>query len=441
MPALFPVEKCARIWRLGLFGLLAAVPFSVEFWFSKSSKISLPTEPLIAVLAVAGAFLFFKIEKNEQLEKLRFLKKSAVQWLAVGWLIWMFWGIFFSSRPVVSIKFWAVEAAHFWVFFVLPLLFFDEKSWLRARQILAASMAAAAVWSLVRHGFFFDFRADQSSLAPQPFFADHAIFSAAASLVFFFFLDRKMFATRSLSMSYAFLLLAAIAFSFCRAAWLAVAAAVFLGFVFLAKRHFSMQKKWAALGGLILLAGFVFFQKRETEKTVLPDGNSKNALDQIRSISNLQTDASNLERLNRWRCAGRMFLEKPVFGWGAGTFQFEYLPFQKEAEMTRISVRSTGPHEQGRGGGAHSEPLKNLAENGLLGFVFWLFLSFWPIFLGFRLFQKTGDRAALGIALGLLTWFLHSFFNDFFHSEKVAAIVWLLFAELVFRIKNDCQTN
>ena len=50
---------------------------------------------------------------------------------------------------------------------------------------------------------------------------------------------------------------------------------------------------------------------------------SDNLLKHITSISNISTDASNMERINRWKCALKMFVEKPVFGWGPGTYQFQ----------------------------------------------------------------------------------------------------------------------
>jgi len=43
---------------------------------------------------------------------------------------------------------------------------------------------------------------------------------------------------------------------------------------------------------------------------------SANLAEHVQSISNIASDASNMERLNRWSCAWRMFLSKPVFGWG-----------------------------------------------------------------------------------------------------------------------------
>ena len=62
----------------------------------------------------------------------------------------------------------------------------------------------------------------------------------------------------------------------------------------------------------------------------------------IQSISNITTDDSNTERLNRWSSAISMFKERPVFGWGPGTFQFQYAPFQKSNPISSRAAQS-GP--------------------------------------------------------------------------------------------------
>lgn len=59
---------------------------------------------------------------------------------------------------------------------------------------------------------------------------------------------------------------------------------------------------------------------------------SSNLEEHLQSISNISTDASNLERINRWHSAFRMFAERPIFGWGPGTYSFEYAPFQLSTE-------------------------------------------------------------------------------------------------------------
>lgn len=57
-------------------------------------------------------------------------------------------------------------------------------------------------------------------------------------------------------------------------------------------------------------------------------------LEKSMSVTNIQTDASNMERLNRWVSALRMFEERPMFGFGPGSYQFTYIPFQEKVWKT-----------------------------------------------------------------------------------------------------------
>ena len=98
--------------------------------------------------------------------------------------------------------------------------------------------------------------------------------------------------------------------------------------------------------------------------------------ERLESMSNVSTDASNLERLNRWNSAIELFKERPFFGWGPGTYAFVYAPYQDASDLTIISTNFGD-------GNAHSEYLGPLSEQGLLGFAILpclcLLLLFWHI--------------------------------------------------------------
>jgi putative inorganic carbon (HCO3(-)) transporter len=61
-----------------------------------------------------------------------------------------------------------------------------------------------------------------------------------------------------------------------------------------------------------------FFMSFQTEVLMILGRNNTDSdgdfAANIESMSNISTDASNLERLNRWSCALQMFEEKPVLG-------------------------------------------------------------------------------------------------------------------------------
>ena len=120
---------------------------------------------------------------------------------------------------------------------------------------------------------------------------------------------------------------------------------------------FSLQEKvkansnnWIATVVVVLVGLFLAFQNQIID--ALEKNNqdaSGDLVENVQSITNISTDASNLERINRWQSAFRLFNERPVFGWGPGTYQFVYAPYQMSKEKTIISTNA------GDGGNAHSE--------------------------------------------------------------------------------------
>jgi len=146
----------------------------------------------------------------------------------------------------------------------------------------------------------------------------------------------------------------------------------------------------------------------------------------VESISNVSSDASNLERLNRWNAALALFAERPVVGWGAGTYQFVYAPFQQSKDRTIISTNNAD------GGNAHSEYLGPLAEQGVPGLIGVLCLLGFCLHWGFRLQRTLNDREdrilAMGVFLGLMTYFVHGVLNNYLDTDKASALFWGFFA-------------
>ena len=149
----------------------------------------------------------------------------------------------------------------------------------------------------------------------------------------------------------------------------------------------------------------------------------------VQSISNISTDASNVERINRWNCAIRMFKMKPILGWGPGTYSFKYAPFQHSREKTIISTNA------GDKGNAHSEYLQPLADSGLIGSLSFILMVIAVIYRSSRLYIRAKDKEirmlTLGLLLGLITYFVHGIMNDFLDTDKLSVPFWGFLAILV----------
>jgi len=223
------------------------------------------------------------------------------------------------------------------------------------------------------------------------------------------------------------LFLTGLLFSYSRAAWLSVIGA-FIFYLFL---KLSPKLKIVSIFSLISIfllvyvnyEVFHFFEKNQTTSSTELESH-------IKSATNISNDISNLERINRWKAALRMFAERPIFGFGPGTYMFCYAPYQMSYDRTPISTNS------GDLGNAHSEYLGNLSEMGLPGMLLFVAIGIVVFIRGIKLMSKVKseyDCVWIESALvGLSTYFIHAFVNNFLDLDKLAFGFWGLIAVIAF---------
>ena len=215
-------------------------------------------------------------------------------------------------------------------------------------------------------------------------------------------------------------------FSYTRAAWVSLFGAIILGLFI--KLKFKL-KHFIVFFTLLVLILFPF---RNRISFIISDNkqdSSSSFTEHIQSIYNIKSDASNMERINRWKCAVNMFKEKPILGFGPGTYQFQYGIFQMHEDKTIISTNS------GDMGNAHSEYLGALSETGFLGLAFFLLLIGSIFQKGISLYYSEQDSLfktyLLGSIVGLMTYFIHGLFNNFLDMDKVAIPIWFFVAIII----------
>ncbi len=385
-------------WLFRLYAALFLVlPWSTDVALG-SWHIRLPSE---AITGLLGLILLGLVGKSRAWMRTAVYHKALVL-SGMIWLIWLSVGTICSTMPLVSFKYSLVEFGHWWVFFAGLLLF--PEWWRRLLPFFVWSMAGLVVFTLVHH-YLYDFRADQSMLAPQPFFPDHTLYSAV--LVMLLPILPLLF-KKQVALGIGLFFLTGLVFAACRAAWISLFVCAFL----LLPLAFRLQWKWLFLSAGLALLGGLMVKNRVQEQ--------------------LSRDISSLERLNRYACALRMADDRPLTGFGPGTFQFQYLPFQHTDEMTRISItdpaRDLRSDQFGRGGGAHSEYFQALAENGWPGLLFWLLLAGTTVFTGISRFLSSQNKEnqwfALAVTCSLLSFLLHALFNNFLHDGRIALLFW-----------------
>lgn len=411
-----------------LFSVMC-IPFSLplkEFYSGLDFNIDLPTEPLFVTIM----FIFvLKLLLERQYD--RRIIRHPLSIMILIYLLWHLVTVCTSTLPLVSLKCWVASLWFILPFFFLGVLLFkDTRNIYRFCFLYMIPFAVLIIFTLVKHSAY-NFDQHIGNGIMNPFFNDHTSYGAAIAMfipfLIGFALNKGIKALwRIVSVVLLVIFTTGLIFSYTRAAWISLVGSLAV----FAILKFKISNKIVFSVIIIVVGGFVLFQDKilmdlERNKVESSTDFSKH----IKSISNITSDASNLERINRWNCAIRMFKEKPIFGWGPGTYQFNYAPFQHSDEKTIISTNA------GDGGNAHSEYLGSLAESGLLGLVNYALICIIIYITGTRTYHKLKDRKlkmVVAAALcGLVTYFIHGALNNFLDIDKIAVPFWGFAAMIV----------
>lgn len=416
----FALDKL--IWLIVFFTPLAVIIKDSDFGLG----VSLPTEPLMA-----GVLLLFFIKLFFDWSFDRKFLKHPVTLVLIFTLLWTLFTTFTSELPVVSIKY---LISRLW--FVVPFYFIFSKlirgnkdirlfSWLYIIPLIIV-----IIYTTVHHGMW-GFERKAGHWVMSPFYNDHTAYGMI--LAFYLPIAVSLIFTKEYSKSaklYALTAAGIIAFalfmSYSRAAWLSLIGGIGVFVVI----YFRIKLRYVFISFIGIVALFFAFQNQILDRLSKNDQDSSaNFMEHVSSASNIATDASNLERINRWACAIRLFEERPIVGWGPGTYQFVYAPMQRAKEKTIIST------DFGDGGNAHSEYLGPLADMGVLGMLSFILLAITIIATGVRVYKRETDTTTKHIAMGILvafvTYFIHGLLNNFLDSDKASVPFWGFAAILV----------
>jgi len=346
-------------------------------------------------------------------------------------LIWICITSITSSIPLVSFKFLIARLWFIVVFYFIGTQLFKEYANIkRFKWLYILPFIIIIFYTLIHHSTF-GFDEKSANYVMSPFYNDHTVYGAMLAMflpaIIFFVINKKYtIPIRTVAFIVFAIFIVALIFSYTRAAWVSLAIALIAMVTLLLKIKFKYLFSVVA----ILAAVFFSFQ---TEIIMKLESNKQDASKDfdkhIESIANISTDASNLERLNRWNSAFKMFAEKPFFGWGPGTYSFQYAPFQSSKDKTIISTN------MGDRGNAHSEYIGPLAESGVFGLITFVIIIFVIISTGYRLYYTINDyetkNLVLVIVLGFITYVVHGALNNFLDTDKASVPFWGFAAMLV----------
>ncbi|MFW5721250.1 MAG: O-antigen ligase family protein [Bacteroidota bacterium] len=413
-----------------LLAVVFLTPLSVrldDIFPSMPVNLYLPTEPLL--IGILFLFICKLLLDGYFDKKILFHPLSIAIYIN---LIWILVTSFTSTMPVVSFKFFLSR-----IWFVIPMYFLATQLFKNPKNI--EKFHWLYISALVIVIFYTNYRLSGYGLDNQkasnwvvwPFFSDHTSYGAMLVMFIFplfYFLKRKNdgLLKKSLTAFVFLIFIFGIILSYTRAAWLSLFTAI--GLWFLIKLRIKIRT--VIIAGLVVVGLFFVLQQKILWQLEKNEAESSGQFSEhVQSMVNITSDASNMERLNRWKCAVRMFKEKPFWGWGPGTYMFQYAPFQFSYDRTIISTNF------GDLGNAHSEYLGSLAESGVIGMLSIMLIVFIAFRTGYRVYHQTQSEEikelSLYIILGLSTYFIHGFLNNFLDTDKASVPVWGFMAMLV----------
>jgi putative inorganic carbon (HCO3(-)) transporter len=380
----------------------------------------LPTEPLlfgILLIFILKCIADGKFDREILIHPISLAIYFSLLWILVTSLT--------STMPVVSLKFllsrlWFVVG----FYFLMAKLFDSGENIEKFVWLYTIPLIIVIFYATYRHLGYGLWDKQAAHFVMDPFYNDHTAYGAAIAMYLpflfgFSFTNRYphgvlIFVRIALGIVFMGLIL-----SYARAAWLSMMAA----FAVWAIMRLRIRFKPLFMTFLISLSIIMVFQNQilmylERNNTE----SSANLGDHLSSVSNISSDASNLERINRWSCAIRMFEDKPFFGYGPGTYMFNYAPYQLKGDRTIISTNSADA------GNAHSEYLGPMAESGFMGLITVIILISVIIYTAIHAYSRTDDKRlktlVMGALLGLITYYLHGIMNNFLDTDKLSVPFW-----------------
>jgi putative inorganic carbon (hco3(-)) transporter len=387
----------------------------------------LPTEPLLVGLLIV---FLLKLIHERGFDK-QILTHPVSLAIYIN-LLWIFLTALTSTMPIVSIKFllariWFVAG----LYFLTVKLFSEGKNIEKYVWLYVISLVVVIFYTLNRHFGYGIWNKQVANFVCNPFYKDHTSYGAALAMYIPFltlfsfggFVSHKVKIVSIITLAILFI---GFVLSYTRAAWLSmIVAIVVFGIV-----KMKIRFKPLFITFISLLVLFITFQDQIFMS--LENNSEQSSADlktHLSSMTNITSDASNLERLNRWDCAIQMFQEKPFFGYGPGTYMFQYAPFQLNANRTIISTNSAD------GGNAHSEYLGPLSESGVLGLLTFLLIIGAVIYTAVHTYMRLSDKRLKSIVLaafiGLVTYYIHGFLNNFLDTDKISVPFWGFTAMIV----------
>lgn len=415
-----------KLLYLVVFFAPLSIPLS-EIMPGLAINMFLPTEPLLFGILLVFIMKCFSNGK--------FSRDILVHPVSIAIYFYLFWILvtsLTSAMPIVSLKFLLSRIWFIVGFYLLTsYLFQSGKNIEKYVWLYVFPLLIVISYATYRHLGYGLWDKQAAHFVVHPFYNDHTAYGAAIAMYLpflfgFSFTNIYSSGVKILVRIVLGILLMGLILSYARAAWVSIIVALIVWIIIRLKIRFKpiFITLFVSISLILIFQNqiLMYLERNDTES-------SANLGEHISSISNISSDASNLERLNRWSCAIRMFEDRPVFGWGPGTYMFSYAPYQLTSYRTIISTNSAD------GGNAHSEYLGPMAESGFMGLVTFLILIIFVIYTAVHTYSRTDDKRLKTLVVcalvSLITYYVHGTLNNFLDSDKLSVPFWGFTAMIV----------
>ncbi len=415
-------------FRKIFFFLLICIPLSTEFYFPNGLATDLPTEPLmIGLMLVYGLYVI----RHGREMKSDFIKHPVAIILSLH-LFWIFATTITSSLFVVSIKFSLAKLWYVAVFFFMAgSILKKEKDFKNSFWCILIPILVTVAIILLRHASY-GFTFDTVAKTLDPFYRNHVNYAALLAL----FIPFVWFA-RQWYPSYSFkricingsllTLLIAIQLSYTRTAYVTLIMAVGAYFII----QFKLVKVTLAASILVAFLAFAYMVNNNTYLEYAPDYEHTvvhSNFDNLVEATVNGEDVSTMERFYRWIAGIRMAGDKPIMGYGPGNFYNFYKPYTVSSFRTYVSAN---PEQSG----IHSYFLLMLVEQGFIGMLIFLALSFYALIKGEQVYHESKGLTRKGIVMGaMLSLIVINAFlliNDMIETDKMGTFFFMNLALII----------
>jgi O-antigen ligase len=419
---------CIVDFRTVFYLLLLFIPLSTEVYLPNGFGTDLPTEPLIVGLMLV--YFIYVLPKGREMNT-GFLRHPLTLLLLLH-VFWIFISTITSNFLFVSVKFSLAKIWYVTVFFFLAgSILNDEKDFRKMFWVIFIPLMFTVLITVARHAAY-GFSFQDVHKVFHPFQRNHVNYAATLTLFFpFVWLAIAWYPRWSrrwwILAGSIVILLAAIYLSYTRAAYVALGVALGAYYIIRLRlmRHLLAVALTAAIGGFIFMAkGNTYLQYAPNYDRTITHTNFDNLIEATYKME----DISTMERVYRWVAGFNMTRDNPLVGFGPGNF----VNFYKSYTVTSFQTYVSDNKEMS---GIHSYHIMTLVEQGIIGLIIFLALTFYTLIYGENLYHRMTDlrrrRIVLMVLLCLVVINSFLIINDLIETDKIGSFFFLSMAVLI----------